>query len=70
MNAIEWAWVVLGVFFVLQGASAAWIIRSVLRLRRTMHRVANHLQALSGALQLKGIVPFDFDEKPNDATKR
>lgn len=68
MNPIEWAWIALAVFFVLQGVSATFIIRSIVRLRRTSHRIANHVQVISGQLQARGLVHFGpDDESPGDS---
>lgn len=57
-NLAMWVWVVLGVFFLLQGFAATYIIGSILRLRRTQHRIANHVQIISGQLQQRGLVKF------------
>lgn len=62
MSALEVAWIGLGVFFVLQGISATFIIRSILRLRQTSHRIANHVQVLSGQLQARGLVTLPADD--------
>ena len=63
MPAIEWAWVALGIFFVLQGVTATFIIRSIIRLRRTSHRIANHVQVISGQLEARGLVNFSASER-------
>ena len=61
MTALEVAWIFLGVFFVLQGITTTFIIRSIVRLRRTSHRIANHVQVISGQLQARGLVQFPAD---------
>lgn len=62
MNLTLWVWVVLGVFFILQGVVATYMIRSILRLRQTQHRIANHVQIISGQLQQRGLVIFPSAE--------
>lgn len=42
----EWVWLVLAAFFVVQGVSTTYTLRSIMRLRRTQHRIANHVQAI------------------------
>jgi hypothetical protein len=60
----DWAWVVLGVFFLLQGVAATYMIRSIMRLRRTQHRIANYVQVIGGQLEQRGLVTLsDADGK-------
>jgi hypothetical protein len=71
MKAIEWAWVALGVFFVLQAVTATYLLRSIVKLRRSAHRIANHVQILSGQLETRGLVRFDTEpEGKHAASKR
>jgi hypothetical protein len=51
----DWVWIVLGMFFLLQGVVATYMIRSILRLRATQHRIANDVQIIIGQLETRGV---------------
>lgn len=64
MRLTEWSWVVLVVFFIMQGVVATYLIRSILRLRASQHRIANYLQLIGGQLEKRGLVSLANEQSP------